>query len=176
MILVVDMNQKENSLAFSEFVEPIVSLAGNCEVRHYLNLPQDFSKYEKVILCGAPLKDVAYLDHLEKFQWLKTFKGKVLGICAGAQVIALVFGSSVKKCTEIGMTEIETLKENSLFSSKFEAYELHNLSFEPSENFEVLAKSEKCAQAIKHKKKEIYGVLFHPEVRNKEVIRKFLEL
>ena len=32
------------------------------------------------------------------------------------------------------------------------------------------------AEIIKHKEKETYGVIFHPEVRNKEIIKKFLEL
>lgn len=176
MILVIDMNFKEDSLSFPEFVEPLVSIVGNCEVRHYSKIPHDLSNYEKVILSGTSLKDVAYLRNIGNFNWLKKFKGKVLGICAGAQVIALVFGSSLRKCTEIGMTEIETVKENNLFSSKFRAYELHNYAFGVPENFEILAKSKKCVQAIGHREKDIYGVLFHPEVRNKKIIERFTEI
>jgi len=38
----------------------------------------------------------------------------------------------------------------------------------------VLAESAKCVHAIKHKLKDVYGVLFHPEVRNKEVVERFI--
>ncbi|HII85303.1 TPA: hypothetical protein HA273_01700 [Candidatus Bathyarchaeota archaeon] len=52
---------------------------------------------------------------------------------------------------------------------------MHNYSLESPKDFEVLATSEKCVQAIKHKSKNIYGVLFHPEVRNQEIIRRFVQ-
>ena len=79
------------------------------------------------------------------------------------------------KCHEIGMTKITTLKANPLFSSSFNAYTLHNYAIVPSSAFEVLAESAKCVQAIRHKQKDVYGVLFHPEVRNKEVIQRFIQ-
>jgi GMP synthase-like glutamine amidotransferase len=31
-------------------------------------------------------------------------------------------------------------------------------------------------QAIKHKQKDIFGVLFHPEVRNREIIERFVHV
>ena len=80
----------------------------------------------------------------------------------------------MEKCREIGMTEITTSKANLLFSSKFKAYSLHNYALVPSADFEVLAESTNCVQAIKHKQKDIYGVLFHPEVRNKGVLQRFI--
>jgi GMP synthase-like glutamine amidotransferase len=67
-----------------------------------------------------------------------------------------------------------TVKENILFSLRFKVYSLHNYAIKPSDEFEVLAESSKCVQAIKHKQKDIYGVLFHPEVRNKEVVQRFI--
>jgi anthranilate/para-aminobenzoate synthase component II len=39
--------------------------------------------------------------------------------------------------------------------------------------FDIFSKT-KYVQAIKHKTKPFYGVLFHPEVRNKGLIEKFL--
>jgi GMP synthase (glutamine-hydrolysing) len=90
------------------------------------------------------------------------------------QTIGLVFGGRLEKCVEIGMTQITTSLANSLFSSSFKAYSLHNYSIQPSPEFDVLAESIKCMQAVKHKKKDTYGVLFHPEVRNKEIIQNFI--
>ncbi len=57
-----------------------------------------------------------------------------------------------------------------------DAYALHSLSVKPSETFDVLAKSSKCIQAIKHKQKPTYGLLFHPEVRNSQILQHFITL
>jgi GMP synthase (glutamine-hydrolysing) len=73
------------------------------------------------------------------------------------------------------MVEISIIKENPLFEGDFKAYALHNYSVKQSQTFEVLAESTKCIQAIKHKQKNIYGLLFHPEVRNQEILRNFIQ-
>jgi GMP synthase (glutamine-hydrolysing) len=178
MILIVDMNHKVGSLGFCEFVSPILSIAqelSECIVKHYSEVREDdVGRYDCVILSGTALKDHATLNHPEKFEWVRTCGKPVLGICAGMQTIGLAFGARLKKCLGIGMAEISTLKANPLFSSTFRAYTLHNYSVKPSSEFDVLAESGTCVQAIKHKHKPIYGVLFHPEVRNKEVIQRFI--
>ena len=122
------------------------------------------------------MKDNVTLNEPEKFNWLKSVDMPVLGICAGIQTIGVVFGLLLTRCIEVGMTPMTTLSENPLFSSTFKAYSLHNFSVESSEEFEVLAESPRCIQAIKHKQKPIYGVLFHPEVRNAEIVERFIEL
>jgi GMP synthase-like glutamine amidotransferase len=66
-------------------------------------------------------------------------------------------------------------EENALFSGKFNAYALHNFAVSPSGSFGLLAKSGKCAHAIKHKERDLYGVLFHPEVRNVQIIDNFVK-
>ena len=180
MILIVDMNSKKDSLGFFEFVAPIVSVAAEldeCVVKHYAEVSsQDTTQCSRVILSGAALKDNVAANQPAKFIWLKEVDKPVFGICAGMQAIGTVFGSQLTRCLEIGMTQITTLKENPLFSSVFRAYSLHNYSVEPSAEFEVLAESAQCVQAIKHKKKPFYGVLFHPEVRNVEIIKRFIQL
>jgi GMP synthase-like glutamine amidotransferase len=178
MILVVDMNSEVNSFGFSEFVLPILSIAEElekCTVKRYFEVSEkDLNDCDKAILSGSALKNTVTLSQIPQFTWLKDCATPVLGICAGMQTISLVFGGRLVKCREIGMTEIVTLKENLLFSSSFKAYTLHNYAIVPSAEFEVMAESAKCVQAIKHKRKELYGVLFHPEVRNKEVIQRFI--
>jgi GMP synthase-like glutamine amidotransferase len=180
MILIVDMNWKQNSLSFYEFVSPIISAIKeleNCEVRHYLEIkPKDLSGYNKIILSGTALKDHATLKQIEKFSWVTTLHKPLLGICAGMQTICLVFNEQLEQCLQVGMAEIKTLKENSLFQGNFNAYTLHNYSVAPSQTFETLAMSAQCIQAIKHRQKSIYGVLFHPEVRNPEILKQFIQL
>jgi GMP synthase (glutamine-hydrolysing) len=180
MILVVDMNCKEDSLAFYEFVSPIVTIIlrlSDCEVKHYLKIkPADLSRCSKIILSGTALKDQATLKQTEKFQWIEKFDKPLLGICAGMQTIGLVFGESLERCLQFGMTEVKTLKENPLFQGKFNAYGLHNYSVTSFKTFEILAESAKCVQAIKHRQRSIYGVLFHPEVRNPEILTQFVRM
>jgi GMP synthase-like glutamine amidotransferase len=178
MILVVDMNQKKNSLGFYEFVLPLVAVVkalGACTVKHYGDIRQEaIAQCDAVILSGTPLKDNATLNQLGKFEWIKTFDKPILGVCAGFQTLGLVFGARLKRCLGIGMTEINTVRENCLFSDEFQAYTLHNYSVGPAEEFEVLAESGQCIQAIKLKQRNVYGVLFHPEVRNPEILQRFV--
>jgi len=180
MILVVDMNWKKDSLGFYEFVLPIVTIAKTkkeCIVKHFLEVTnQDLSQCDNVILSGTALKDTATLSQPEKFVWLKEIEKPVLGICAGMETIGIVLGMRLNRCLEIGMTQINMLKENTLFSGDFKAYSLHSYCVEPSEDFYAWAKSTKCIQIIKHKTKPIYGMLFHPEVRNPELIERFILL
>ncbi len=178
MILIVDMNSKENPFGLQEFVLPIFSIAEEIEkstVKHYIELDAtSLNGYDKVILSGSGLKDTTTFNQTNLFAWLKDCEKPVLGICAGMQTIGLVFGGCVEKCREIGMTSIATCKQNILFSSTFEVYVLHNYALVPPAEFDVLAKSANCVHAIKHKHKDVYGVLFHPEVRNIEVVKRFI--
>lgn len=176
MILIVDMNHKR--LGYYEFVLPLCSLVEpieSCEVKHY-SMVKDTHKYQKIILSGTPLMDNKYLTCADTFFWIQECNTPILGICAGMQIIGLVFDSDLAPCEEIGMTEIITVKKNPLFSSTFSAYALHKYGILPGKPVEILAKSDKCVQGIKHRKKEIYGILFHPEARNKEIIRRFIQL
>jgi len=180
MILIVDMNFKKESLGTYEFVYPIASVVKNFEtylIKHYSELGDtDVDKYSRVILSGNALRDEQVMNRAECFSWVRGCGKPILGICAGMQTIGLVFGSSLKRCVEIGMARIETVKRNALFSASFDAYQLHSLALRPSGEFEVLARSERCVQAVKHRKRSIYGVLFHPEVRNREIIERFVAL
>ena len=44
------------------------------------------------------------------------------------------------------------------------------------EEFEIYCEGNSISQAVKHKEREIYGVLFHPEVRQKKMISSFVGL
>ncbi len=172
MILIISTCSQK--LSEEEFVKPIAKIVGkNYEIVHYSEI-KDLSKYEKIIICGTALADNEYLNHLEKFDWLKSAEKPVLGICSGMQAIALVFGAKITKNKEIGMTKIKTKKNNPLFSGTFEAYELHGNGLSDLKDFEILAASGSFVQAVKHKTKEIYGIMFHPEVRNAQIISSFL--
>ncbi|MBN2142634.1 gamma-glutamyl-gamma-aminobutyrate hydrolase family protein [Candidatus Woesearchaeota archaeon] len=189
MILVVDLN--EHSLGYLEFVKPILSVVRGAGLDYIVRKPGEVSEKDlasagAAILSGTPLKDNSFLkeESIERLAWLKTFKQPVLGICAGMEVIQVIFGGKLKDSKEIGMTKIRTTRKNKLFEGEFEAYCLHRKAVSNGLNqndglkeFNILAESDNCIEAIRHKKKEkeIYGVMFHPEVRNQDLIKRFLE-
>jgi len=178
MILIVDMNRKKDSLGFYEFVLPItvaVKPLSDWTSKHFLEVHgEDISRCDAIILSGTPLKDMATLSQPEKFQWLKETEKPVLGICAGMETIGVVYGMGLTSCLEIGMTQVKVTKENPFFSGDFRAYSLHSVCVKPTADFEVWGESALCVQVIKHKRKNIYGTLFHPEVRNQEILKRFL--
>lgn len=180
MILIIDMNWKKDSLGYYEFVLPIVSVAeelDTCTILHYSDVTTaEVGNCDKILFSGTALKDNVTLSQAEKFEWIRNVEKPVLGICAGMQTLGIVLGLRLRKCLEIGMTQITTTRENPLFSDAFKAYSQHNYSLETSSNFEVLAESPNCIQAMRAKDKPVYGVLFHPEVRNPDIIRRFILL
>ncbi|MDD1668305.1 MAG: gamma-glutamyl-gamma-aminobutyrate hydrolase family protein [Methanomicrobiales archaeon] len=183
MILVLDLSYRPGSLSADEFVAPvecIVREEGQTpQIRHYTGVArEDLEAADGAILCGTALKDTGYLDGLESFGWLTSFPHPVLGICAGMQAIARIFGGTVQEGVSIGMAEVEVTGEDPLFAgrNRFTAYELHGLSVVPPASFRVLAVSPSGVQAIRHREMPVYGVLFHPEVRNEWLVRRFLSL
>lgn len=180
MILIVDMNWKKDSLAQYESVMPLVAVIKKLDkviVKHYSELhSRDLVECNKIVLSGTTLKDTTALKETEKFYWIKDVEKTVLGIGTGLNMIGVVFGLRLIPCLEIGMIQITSIKDNPLFSSTFKAFSLHNFTVSPSEEFEVLAESSQCIQAIKHKHKAIYGISFCPEVRNEEILKSFINL
>jgi GMP synthase (glutamine-hydrolysing) len=178
MILIIDLTSRK--LSSDEFAKPISNIASKhdeCEIINYASLrTKNIDRADKIILSGTALADNEFLKKKKDFEWLKSYEKPVLGICAGMQLICAVFGSEIIECKEIGMTKIRTTKKNALFSSEFEAYELHKNSAKPSSCFEVLAENNFFVQAVKHKEKQMYGILFHPEVRNSDIVERFVKI
>ncbi len=193
MILIINICKEK--LHYLEFVKPIEDILRKEKIEYqtiYYKKITDKEllnkKLEKIIICGTSLKDNGYLENLEHFKWINfpklkcpagsSLEGKpILGICGGMQIISLIFGGILVENKEIGQIKVRFRKEFlNLKPSEKEVYLLHNYSVINNE-FEVFASSQELEipQAIKHKTKPIYGVLFHPEVRNKELINYFCE-
>lgn len=173
MILLVSTCKEK--LHEREFVEPYMSyLEKTVDVVaiHYTKLKiDDVAKADCIVICGTGLMDNGYLEHIERFSWIRDANKSIMGVCSGAQIIAAVFGGKIVPDKLIGMVSVR----GTLFDRReFPAYVLHQNGFETPENFDTLAASGKSIQAIKHKTRPIYGVAFHPEVRNMWVLEKFL--
>lgn len=179
---VLIINICKEKLGFYEFVKPIGDILKFNDVKYFTKHhnevnKKDLDKASHVIICGTSLFDNEFIEYINNFNWIINFDKPVLGICGGMQIIGLIYSGKLKKFTEIGY-----YKEN--FSKNFlglvgekEVYHIHNnyVDFYGLKEFEVFSEN-KISQAIKHRNKEIYGVLFHPEVRQKEMIRNFVKL
>lgn len=180
-LLIIDTIFEKESLHYDEFVRPILDIIKhqNIDLRilHWAENVIDEALYwsEKIIITGTSLKDNKFIEEIELFKWILTYEKPLLGICAGGQIISKLFGGDIMKGTEIGLKKnIEILNENELLLKDVElneVYELHNYYFSVPEKFEIICKNE-FPQIIK--KKNIYAILFHPEVRNKKIIENFI--
>lgn len=180
ILLISSCNENIHELEFVKPIQDFLDLNSiDNNVIHYKDVSKkDLDKCDKVIICGTSLKDSEFVEGVERFEWLKDFNKPVFGICAGMQIIGLIYNGKLNKKTEIGYFK-EMFNKEFLGISKgkeIEVWHLHNnyCDFSLLDDFEVYCISGDISQAVKHKNKEIYGVLFHPEVRNKEMILRFV--
>ncbi|MDO8467584.1 MAG: hypothetical protein Q7S56_01390 [Nanoarchaeota archaeon] len=176
-ILIINISKER--LHYYEFVKPIEDILKNVGVefytKHYTKFNDKDLKADKIIICGTSLMDNDFIDKIESFKWIEVYKKPILGICGGMQVISLIFNGELGKESEIGLFNENFVKSFLGMKEKKEVYHLHNNYITLPLEFEQFTSS-KIPQAIKHKEKEIYGVLFHPEVRNKSLIENFVNL
>lgn len=180
MILLINICREElHTLEFVKPLEDILKKLGkDTVVRDYVTLTKkDLEICEKIIICGTSLKDNEFSkkENLKYFSWIKNFDKPLLGICGGMQVIGSIFGGQLKKKKEIGFFEELFVQDFLGLAGKQQVYHLHNnfVDFKKLKMFEVYSENDKFVQAIKHKERKIYGVLFHPEVRQKKMIEEF---
>jgi GMP synthase-like glutamine amidotransferase len=183
MILIVDLCYKPRSLSRHEFVDPIAAIvrrAGSeCEVIHFSELTDEvIEKAGGIILCGTALKDNIYAERIDLFSWIEGLNKPLLGICAGMQVLAAVFGGGIVPHPKIGLEKIVIVRETDLLGPprEIEGYHLHNFGITLPSGFELVAGRQDSIEAFKHKKRQIYGIIFHPEVRNRWVVERFVNL
>jgi GMP synthase-like glutamine amidotransferase len=183
MILLLDLCYEKDSLSKYEFVFPIADTlrkaGAHFEILHFTELAEDkLGKYDKIILSGTALKDNTYADRIEMFSWLKRYDMPVLGICAGMQVISAVFGGHIVPQPAIGLDRLEIVAETQLLGKprQIEGYHLHNYGAILPEGFLLVAGTIKVVEAFKNRDRTMYGIIFHPEVRNRWILERFAEL
>ncbi len=139
-----------------------------------------------IILSGGPLN--VYQNRKVKFNNIFLKLGlPVLGICFGHQIIAKEMGGKVKqsKSREFGLANVQKVRSSVLIKDFFvknknsvwmsHADEVTSLP----KNFKVIAKTNNSKLCIiENKKKNFYGIQFHPEVthtnRGKIILRNFV--
>lgn len=162
-----------------EFVKPISRVVEKCNVSYDImryNEEIRLNKYSGVIICGTALKDFDYLNYVDNFKWIVDYKGGVLGISSGYQILAKIYGNQLEEIEKIGLYKIRVLRKNILAEKQeFYAYFLHKYALRNvNRKLIPLAKQNDEICMFKVRNKKVYGVSFHPEVLNEEIIIKFL--
>ncbi len=107
---------------------------------------------------------------------------KLLGICYGAEMLALTLGGTIRKLaiSQKGKEKISISKENILVTNDLEVFESHGFEISKLPQFlHVVGSSKNCKfEIIQYENKPIFGTQFHPEMSNdgQNLIQKFCSL
>jgi len=107
---------------------------------------------------------------------------KLLGICYGAEILALTLGGTIRKTLSLqkGNETIKVFKENPISSNSLDVFESHGFEISKLPGVLVpLAESKHCIyEIIQYEKKLIFGTQFHPEMSQDgyDLIEKFCSL
>lgn len=145
-------------------------------------LPFEVVNYSKINVAHAKNFDVIILSGGHDFpiygnetllkneiNLIKASKAKIFGICFGFELIAYAFGAELKllQNQDHGIIDINITKPDKIFSNipNFQVYEGHRWVIKKTAaDLIELARSKDGIGAIKHKKRPIYAVQFHPEM------------
>ncbi len=136
-----------------------------------------------IILSGGPLN----VYQINKYSFDKRIienQIPVLGICFGHQILSKLNGGRVKqsKYREFGLANIRKKRESILIKNFFNKQNINKVWMSHADqvsklpkNFNVIASSQNSKYAIiENKKKNFYGVQFHPEVTHTENGKKLI--
>ncbi len=109
-------------------------------------------------------------------------KKPLLGICYGAEILALTLGGTIKKMDNLhnGIQEIYVIKSNPICGNKIRVFESHSYLVSKLDScFEQIAKSEYCKfEIFQYGDHKIFGTQFHPEMSDdgKLLLEKFISI
>ena len=177
----------------SDIVTCLGKLAANYVTIKSLDLTDNDSgnnfSYDRVILSGRRKNDrqINFVNSRIVRQCFK-YNTPLLGICYGAEILALTLGGTIRKMTRPvqDTISITVSKSNSLLSvnrgdKTLFVYESHRYCVAKlPEGFESLASSSECEHEIfSHKEKKMFGTQFHPEKSGADgltIFSKFLSI
>jgi GMP synthase (glutamine-hydrolysing) len=133
------------------------------------------NRYDKVILSGR--RKNSKENNVINSKIIKYCFGTdipILGICYGAEIIALTLGGSIYRMSSHvqGTISVTISKPNYLIPDRksVSVYENHRYCISKlPENFDSIASSQFCKHEVfSHRKKKIFGIQFHPEKSGKD--------
>ena len=109
-------------------------------------------------------------------------KKPLLGICYGAEILALTLGGTIKKMkvSRHGLYTINVINENLICAGKINAFESHSYMIAKLDStFKQIAKSSDCEfEIFQLNNHNIFGTQFHPEMSEdgKTLLGKFISI
>ncbi|MGH9921859.1 MAG: type 1 glutamine amidotransferase [Nitrososphaerales archaeon] len=181
MLLVVD----NSSSYFNDLVRCLNQISAKYEIKKQHELDGcNVNNYDGIILSGRTdnLKSMN-VTNMRIVNLAYESDKPLLGICYGAEITALALNGSLRRLNDriIGEHTINVNKDNSLTDKKqLNVFECHGyyIARLPQE-FESIASSSSCNyEIVAHKKKQIFGTQFHPEMSKDglEILNNFVKL
>ena len=166
MLLVVD----NGSVYTSSLLECMQSLGVDFEYHVFSDISTiNLDNYSSVILSGRRKNDSLMNATNSKLilHSLDTNK-PLLGICYGAEILALTLGGTIKKMTSPrhGLHKVQVMAANPLCNGKIDAFESHSYMISTlGSSFTQIASSDDCKfEIFRYGNKNIFGTQFHPEM------------
>lgn len=139
----------------------------NFSIEEILNSKALVLSGSPVLLSEIPGKE--YNEYLIKYDFIKSIKIPVLGICFGHQLIGILHGGRIGKCTpDRDWQTIQVVNPHYVFSDfdrEFKMKQDHQEHVTVPPHFIHLGTSVICEnEAMCHPSKKMISVQFHPEV------------
>ena len=139
------------------------------------------SKFDSYILSGRRQNDSKMnVKNSKIILHAVNEKKKLLGICYGAEILALALGGTIRKSSVIRGEQEIISNESALCNGQKTIFESHSYEISKLGNsLDCLAESSNCKnEIIKHKELLIFGTQFHPEMTKdgKIMIENFAKL
>ena len=166
MLLVVD----NGSVYTSSLLECMQSLGVDFEHHVFSDVSTiNLDNYSSVILSGRRKNDSLMNATNSKLVLHSLDKNKsLLGICYGAEILALTLGGTIKKMASSrhGLHKVQVMTPNPLCNGKIDAFESHSYMVSTlGSPFTQIASSDDCKfEIFQYDDKNIFGTQFHPEM------------
>ena len=143
----------------------------------------DKSEFDSLILSGR-IKNSKNMNAINSqiIQNAISERKSLLGICYGAEILALTLGGTIKKSNKRvkGQETVIVEGENKICRGEINVFESHNYEISQlGSQLYSLAGSQSCKyEIIKHNNLNIFGTQFHPEMSSdgQSIIKSFLSI